>query len=131
MPTRGQGFSRCKRKEIAADDPAAKIVGEDAPLFKLKHAEVDEGGHDPDSECALALLTRGTMLTPIFRWHLVTTCLYYRVACGFLFATETQRCLGPLWFLRSPILIYAKVLHSPCPFSLSSDQALCWVGRSG
>ena len=70
---------------------------------------------------ALPLLTRGTMLMPIFQWCLVTTCLRCRVVCGFLFAAVTRRCLGPLWLLRSPILIYTKVLHSLCPFFLSTS----------
>ena len=52
MLAKGKGFSYCKGNEITTNDPAAKIVGKDTPLFKLECSEDKEGGHDPDSECA-------------------------------------------------------------------------------
>ena len=51
-PVKGEGSSYCKGKEIAVDDPATKIVGEDAPFSKSEHSKKEEGSHNPDSECA-------------------------------------------------------------------------------
>ena len=48
---KGEGSSRCKGKEIAAEDPAIEIVGKDAPLSELECSE-EEGSCNPDSEWA-------------------------------------------------------------------------------
>jgi len=50
--TKRKGSSRCKGKEIAANDLATKIVDEDAPLSKLECSKEEEGSRDPDSKCA-------------------------------------------------------------------------------
>ena len=125
-----QGSSCRKGKEIASDNPTAKIMGKDATVLNRSTPRMRKGVATLIMS-ALPSLNHGTMLTPIFRWYPVTTCLRHRVVCGFPFAAMTWRCPGPLWLLRSLILIHAKVLHSLCPFSLSLDQVLLWVGRSG
>ena len=79
----------------------------------------------------LPSLTHGTTFTPTFRCCPVITCLRHRAMCGSLFVTMTWRCLGPLWLPRSPMLIYAKTLHSPCLFSSNLGRVPLWVGRSG
>ena len=50
-PAKDEGSSRCKGKKVTADDPLAKIVGEESPLSKSDHFEKEEGGCDPNSEC--------------------------------------------------------------------------------
>ena len=49
---KGKSSSHHKGKEITFDDPATKIVGENAPLFESERFEEEEGGRDLDSECA-------------------------------------------------------------------------------
>ena len=49
---KGEGSSPCKGKEIAADDPATKTTGEDAPLSELECSKDEEGGRNPNSEYA-------------------------------------------------------------------------------
>ena len=49
---KGEGSSCRKGKEIAIDDPPAKTIGKDAPLSELKRSKEEEGGCDPNSECA-------------------------------------------------------------------------------
>ena len=56
-PTKGEGSSRHKGKEIATDDPAAddpatKTASEDAPFSKSECCEEEEGSHNTDNECA-------------------------------------------------------------------------------
>ena len=46
-----KGSSRRKGKEVAADDPHAKAMGEETPLFESNHSGEDERGHDLTSEC--------------------------------------------------------------------------------
>ena len=41
-----------KGKEIASDDLATKTTGEDAPPFESEHSNEEEGGRDPNNECA-------------------------------------------------------------------------------
>ena len=48
---KGEGSSRCKGKEIAAEDPTIEIVGKDAPLSELECSE-EEGSCNPVSEWA-------------------------------------------------------------------------------
>ena len=47
---KGEGFSHCKGKEVAADDPPTETVGEETPYSEWDHFE-EEGGRDLDSEC--------------------------------------------------------------------------------
>ena len=42
---------RRKGKEVAADDPPAKIVRKKAPLSESDRSEEEERGRDPNSEC--------------------------------------------------------------------------------
>ena len=51
-PVKNEGSSHRKGKEITADNPATKTVGEDTPLSELEHSEEEEWGRDPDSKCA-------------------------------------------------------------------------------
>ena len=51
MPAKDKGPSRHKGKEVAADDPLAKIVGEEAPLSELNRSKEEEGGCNLNSEC--------------------------------------------------------------------------------
>ena len=50
-PTKDEGSSRCKGKEVTTDDPPAKTVGEEIPLSKLDCFEEEEEGRDINSEC--------------------------------------------------------------------------------
>ena len=50
-PTKGEGSSRCKGKEIVTNDPPAKAVGEEAPLSESECFEEKEGSRDPNSKC--------------------------------------------------------------------------------
>ena len=49
---KGKGSSPYKGKEITADDPSNKIVGEDAPFSKSEHFEKEKGSRNPNNECA-------------------------------------------------------------------------------
>ena len=51
MLAKGKGPSHRKGKEVAADDPLAKIMGKEAPLFKLDHSKEEEGGCNRNSKC--------------------------------------------------------------------------------
>ena len=46
-----EGSSCLKGKEVATDDPLAKILGEEASLSKLDHSQEEEGGRDLNSVC--------------------------------------------------------------------------------
>ena len=46
-----KGDSSCRKgKEVAADDPLAKTMGEEAPHSKLDHSEEEERVYDPSSQ---------------------------------------------------------------------------------
>ena len=52
---KGDGSSHRMGKEVAANDPPTKTMGEEAPYSKLDHSEEEEeeegGGRDLGSEC--------------------------------------------------------------------------------
>ena len=48
---KGEGSSRHKGKEIAADDPPTKAAGKKASLSKSERFEGEEGSCDPNSKC--------------------------------------------------------------------------------
>ena len=50
-PAKDEGSSCHKGKEIATNDPLAKIVGEEAPLSKLDRSKEEEEGYDLNSKC--------------------------------------------------------------------------------
>ena len=51
IPVKSQGSSRPKGKEIAINDPIAKVVGKGAPLSKSECFKDKEGSRNPDNEC--------------------------------------------------------------------------------
>ena len=123
-------FFRHKGKEVAADDPFAKTVGEETPLFESDRFEKGERGWT-QIVTAIPSSIHGTMLTFTSPWCLVTIHLCRRAMCGFLFVAMIRRFLGPFWLPPFPILIYAKGYRSSCPSSLNLVRVLPWVGRSG
>ena len=120
-----EGSSRQKGKEIGTNNPATKTVGEDTPLSESEYSGEEEVGRYLDSECA-------SLINPWYDTHMhfpmvpSDYLLHRQVICGSLFAIVTQRCLGSLWLLLSPISIYAKETHSPCPFSSNLSRVLLW-----
>ena len=54
-PAKDEGSSRYKGKEVVADDPLARNVGEETPLFESDRFEKEEGGCDPNNECHLLI----------------------------------------------------------------------------
>ena len=50
-PAKDEGSSCHKGKEIATNDPLAKIVGEEAPLSKSDRSKEEEEGYDLNSKC--------------------------------------------------------------------------------
>ena len=53
LPTKGDGSSHRMGKEVVANDPPTKTMGEESPHSKLDHSEdkEEEGGHNLGSEC--------------------------------------------------------------------------------
>lgn len=51
LPAKDEGSSRRKGKEVAANDPPAKAVGEETPLSESDRSGEEEGGRDLTSEC--------------------------------------------------------------------------------
>ena len=48
--TKGDSSSYCKGKEVAANNPPAKTMGEEAPHSESDHYEEEEGGRDAGSQ---------------------------------------------------------------------------------
>ena len=61
-PTKCEGSSRRKGKEIASNDPTTKAIGKDAPLSKSKCSKEEERGRDLNSECAF-------LIDPLYDTH--------------------------------------------------------------
>ena len=43
-PTKDEGSSRCKGKEVTANDPPAKTMGEETSLSESDYSEEEKGG---------------------------------------------------------------------------------------
>ena len=50
LQSKGDSSSYRKGKEVVADNPPTKTVGEEAPHSKLDHFEEEEGGCGPSSQ---------------------------------------------------------------------------------
>ena len=61
-PTKGQGSSHRKGKEITFDDLATKDIGEEAPHSRSERFDEEEGCLDLDSECA-------PLIDPLYDTH--------------------------------------------------------------
>ena len=98
MPTKSQGSSRHKGKEIASNDPATRDVGEEVAHSESNHFDEEEARCDPDSECAPL----------IDLWYDTHTHFpkvpgeeeaRRRAMCGLPFTVVTQIYLGLRWLL--------------------------------
>ena len=125
-----EGSSHRKQKEVVADDPLAKTMGEETLLSESNHSKEEEGVAT-QTVSAFPSSIHGMELTFTSPWCPVTICLRHRAMCGSPFIVVIRRFLGPLWLTPFPILIYAKGHRSLCLFSWNLGLAPPWVGRSG
>lgn len=51
LPAKGESSSRCKGKEVTADNPPVMVVGGEAPHSESHRSEEEERGCDPGSKC--------------------------------------------------------------------------------
>lgn len=120
-PSKGEGSSHRKGKEIAFDNLAAKAIGEDAPLSESERFDEEEGRHDPNNECA-------PLIDPWYDTYAhfsKVSSKYFPSSPGRVWLSICHRnteVSWAFWLHRSPISSYPKVLHSSCPFSSNLGQ---------